>query len=205
MGKGEWCQRNSSVRDPLGVSPGNVNNLNSYNFTKDSLLTAHLCLKDLHIETFKDGPWGRNRGGKNIWWTWKRTQHRVSDVAFRQLAFQTKKRAIKSCCRVDSQNLPFLTLGVRLWSTLSAKPKMVTVGSLFPLRKECILSLTPSWGLWRPHGGPSSPITTGQNNKIVPVTPENSTPEHCCYNESSYWRQFWDFIDLKNCRLSATS
>ena len=29
-----------------------------------------------------------------------------------------KKRAIKSCCRVDSQNSPFLTLGVTLWSTL---------------------------------------------------------------------------------------
>ena len=165
--------------------PRNVNNLNSCNFTKDSLLNIHVWHRHKHIETFKDGPWGTNRGGKKIWLTSKWTQHRGSTVAFRQLAFQKKKRAIKSCCPVDSQNSPSGTLGVRLWSTLSAKPKTVTVGSLFPLRKDCILSLTPSWGLRGPHGGPNSPITTGQNKKVGPVAPKNSTPGHCCYNDSS--------------------
>ena len=57
-----------------------------------------------------------------------------------------RKRATESCCLMDSQNSPSSTLGVRLWSTLSAKKKTVTVGSLFPLRKDWTLSLTPSWG-----------------------------------------------------------
>ena len=43
------------MRDPLGHSPRNVNNSNSYNLTKDSLLNGHVCLRDLHIETFKVG------------------------------------------------------------------------------------------------------------------------------------------------------
>ena len=54
------------MRDPLGVSHGNVNNSNSYNSTKDSLLNIHACLKDLHIERFQGGPEGPNRRGKKI-------------------------------------------------------------------------------------------------------------------------------------------
>ena len=56
------------MRDPLGVSHGNVNNSNSCISTKDSLLNIHACLRDLRIETFKGGPEGPNRRGKKISW-----------------------------------------------------------------------------------------------------------------------------------------
>ena len=87
-----------------------------------------------------------------------------------------RKRTIESCCPVDSQNSFSSTLGVRLWSTLSAKPKTVTVGSLFPLSKIALYHW-PQVGVVRgPPVGPSSPITRGYNKKVSPVAPENPTP-----------------------------
>ena len=146
MGKGEWCHRNSSVRDPLGLSPSTVNYLNSYNLTKDILLNVHVCLRHQHIETLNvgqrehTGEARRYDGPGNGYSTG--AQLRLSD----SWHSRKRKRAIESCCPVDSQNSPSSTFGVRLWSTLSPKLKKVTTASLFSLSKDCTVSLTPSWG-----------------------------------------------------------
>ena len=92
-----------------------------------------------------------------------------------------------------------------MWSTLSAKPKTDTIGSLFLLSKDCTVSLTSSRGA---EGAPKRSKFTYNNRakqKVNLVNAENPTPKHCCYNDSSYWHQFWDYSELKNCRLSVTS
>ena len=177
------------MRDPLSLSPGNVNNLNSCNLTKDSLLNVPVCLRDHHIETLnvgqreQTGEARRYDGPGNGYSTG--AQLRLSD----SWHSRKRKRAIESCCPVDSQNSPSSTLGVRLCSTLSAKPIMLTIESLFPLRKDCTLSLIPSWGA---EGIPRRSKFT-YNKRAKQKSPSCCSrkphPENCCYNDSSYWGQ----------------
>lgn len=50
------------MRDPLGLSPGNMNKLNSYNSTKDSLLNIQACLRDPCIQASKGRQAGTGEG-----------------------------------------------------------------------------------------------------------------------------------------------
>ena len=114
-------------------------------------------------------------------------------------------RAIESCFLMDSQNSPSGTLGVRLCSSLSAKPTMLAIESLFPLSKDCPVSLIPSWGAERTPWRSKFTYNKRAKQKSPSCCSRKPHPENCCYNDSSYWGQFWDFTQLKNCRLSATS
>ena len=114
-------------------------------------------------------------------------------------------RAIESCFFMDSQNSPSGTLGVRLCSSLSAKPTMLAIESLFPLSKDCPVSLIPSWGAERTPWRSKFTYNKRAKQKSPSCCSRKPHPENCCYNDSSYWGQLWDFTQLKNCRLSATS